>query len=312
VSDKPASIQRRQLIRPARIVGVQENYQQRLESLLAVDEGIAEIVAALRRSGELDRTLILFTSDNGFFHGEHRVPAGKVFVYEPSIRVPLIMRGPGVPAGERRGQLVTNADLAPTILDVAGARAERTQDGRSLFPLLRDRGRQWGRDLLIEGGDGGGASFDALRTYRYLYAEYSTGERELYDLRTDPDELESLHANPFYQPLIHRLSLRLASLRNCRGRDCRARPRLAVRVRPRHRCAQRLLRARVIGSGSDHVERAGFYLKGRRVASDDEAPFLGRVPLRRVRPGHPFRLRVKLVTDDGRILTVDQRSRRCI
>jgi N-acetylglucosamine-6-sulfatase len=311
VSDKPASIQSRPLLRPARIVGLQENYQQRLESLLAVDEGVARIVSALRSSGELGRTLILFTSDNGFFHGEHRVPAGKVLVYEPSIRVPLILRGPGVPEDEHRGQPVTNADLAPTILDAAGARAGRIEDGRSLFPLLRDRGLQWGRDLFIEGGDGSRAPFDALRTYRYLYVEYATGERELYDLRTDPYQLQSLHANPLYAPLVHRLSLRLAALRGCRGRACRARPHLGVRVRPEHRCALRVLRARVVGGGRSHVERAGFYVKRRRVASDRSAPFFRRVPLRRVRRGHPFRLRVKLVTDDGRILTVDRRSRRC-
>ncbi len=311
VLDKPASIRRRPLLRPLRVVGIQEGYQQRLESLLAVDEGVSQIVAALRRSGELARTLILFTSDNGFFHGEHRVPAGKVLVYEPSIRVPLILRGPGVPEGAHRGQLVTNADLAPTILDAAGAHAGRIEDGRSLFPLLRGRGRQWGRDLFIEGGDGGPAPFDALRTYRYLYAEYSTGERELYDLRSDPDELQSLHTDPRYAPLVHRLSLRLAALRGCRGRACRARPHLGVHVHPRHRCATRVLRARVVGSGRSHVERADFVVKHRRVVSDRRAPFARRVPLRRVRPGHAFRLRAKLSTDDGRLLTVDRRSRRC-
>ena len=77
----------------------------------------------LRRSGELDKTLIVFTADNGFFHGEHRVRGGKVLPYEPSIRVPLILRGPGVPRGAVRRQLVTNVDLAPTILDAADAPA---------------------------------------------------------------------------------------------------------------------------------------------------------------------------------------------
>ncbi len=113
-----------------------ENYRQRLESLLAIDEGVAAIVAALRASGELERTLIVFTSDNGFFHGEHRVPAGKVLVYEPSVRVPLVVRGPGVPRGRVDSRLVANVDLAPTVLDAADAKAGRKLDGRSLLVLL--------------------------------------------------------------------------------------------------------------------------------------------------------------------------------
>ncbi|HKF80675.1 MAG TPA: sulfatase/phosphatase domain-containing protein [Thermoleophilaceae bacterium] len=113
----------------------------------------------------------MFTSDNGLFHGEHRVRNGKVLVYEPSIRVPLVLRGPGVRRGAHRRQLVTNADLAPTIRDAANARPGRLEDGRSLFPLLRDSGREWGRDLLIEGNAGVNGGFSALRTYRYVYVE---------------------------------------------------------------------------------------------------------------------------------------------
>ena len=122
VSDKPVNIRRRRRIGAPGRAAIRENYQQRLESLLAVDEAVGAIVEQLRRSGELDETLIVFTADNGFFHGEHRVRNGKVLVYEPSIRVPLILRGPGVPRGAVRRQLVTNADLAPTILDAADAR----------------------------------------------------------------------------------------------------------------------------------------------------------------------------------------------
>ena len=119
VSDKPRLIRRLPRLSAARRAAIAENYRQELESLLAVDEGVVRVVDALRAAGELDNTLILFTSDNGFFHGEHRVPSGKVMVYEPAVAVPLIMRGPGVPRGARRRQLVTNADLAPTILRTA-------------------------------------------------------------------------------------------------------------------------------------------------------------------------------------------------
>ena len=144
LSDKPSFIQALPPINATRAAAIDENYQQRLESLLAVDEAVVRLVDTLRSERELDNTLILFTSDNGFFHGEHRVQLGKVLVYEPSIRVPLIMRGPGVPEGARRRQLVTNADLAPTILEAAGAKPGKPQDGRSLFPLLEDRGARMG------------------------------------------------------------------------------------------------------------------------------------------------------------------------
>src|SRR5918999_2860244 len=165
VSDKPSFVQRLPRLSAEREAAMRELYQQELESLLAVDEGIVRVVAALREAGELEDTLVVFTSDNGFFHGEHRVPYGKVMVYEPSIRVPLVLRGPGVPAGERRRQLVTNADLAPTILEAAGAvPAGRVPDGRSLFPLLGDRGLAWGRELLVEGAPGFKvAAYAALR-----------------------------------------------------------------------------------------------------------------------------------------------------
>ena len=83
--------------------------------------------------------MIIYTSDNGFFHGEHGVRSEKVLPYEPGIRMPLIMRGPGVPVAKRQKQLVANVDLAPTILDIADATPGRVQDGRSLFDLMRDR-----------------------------------------------------------------------------------------------------------------------------------------------------------------------------
>ena len=230
---------------------------------------------------------MIFTSDNGFFHGEHRVPSGKVLVYEPSIRVPLIMRGPGVPEGATRGQLVTNADLAPTILDATGARAGKTQDGRSLFGLLGDRGREWGRDLLVEGGGvPGRGAFSALRTYRYLYAEYTTGERELYDLERDPYELLSRHADGAYAAVRRGLARRLSSLKECAGRSCRTSPRARMRVR---RCT-----ARVSGSGLERVE---FRSDHRR--RDARAPF------RAAAAGRTLRARVR--TLDGRVVTLDRR-----
>ena len=224
MSDKPAYLRARPPIAPEQEEAIEENYRQRLESLLAVDEAVVSIIRTLRTEDELDNTLVIFTSDNGFFHGEHRMPSEKMLAYEPSIRVPLVMRGPGVPAGAERRQLVTNADLAPTILDVADATPTKPQDGSSLLPLLADPRLEWGRDLLIEGTDGFTVvAFEALRTYRYLYVEYVTRERELYDLERDPHELRSVHDHPAYQPVERELARRLRRLSTCAGRRCRAR-----------------------------------------------------------------------------------------
>jgi N-acetylglucosamine-6-sulfatase len=300
VSDKPAFMRNKRLMGPPRIAAIRELYQQRLESLLSVDDAVGAIVGALEHTGELDNTLIIFTSDNGYFEGEHRVPQGKILVYEPSVRVPLIVSGPGVPRDSRRNQLVTNADLAPTILDATNVRPGRLQDGRSLFPLLRDSQREWGRDLLIEGGDGnraGVTQFDALRTYRYVYVEYISGERELYDLRHDPYQLDSHHGAPAYASVQRLLARRLATLRGCGGPGCRSRPRVTLRVRRSSgRC-----RARIRGA---RIERVSFLKSGRRIARDRRRPFS-----RRVRVGRG-RLRARVRTRDGRVVTVDRRLRR--
>jgi arylsulfatase A-like enzyme len=142
------------------------------------------------------------------------------------------MRGPGVPRAETRRQLVTNADLAPTILETAGASPGRVPDGRSLFGLLGDRGLEWGRELLFEGPTGFDAvAFSALRNQRYLYVEYDSGERELYDMQRDPDQLESLHHDRAYAALQARLAQRLAALQVCAGASCRTRPRVRLAIR---------------------------------------------------------------------------------
>lgn len=223
VSDKPTSIRSLAPLTQAEIDAVTSSYRQRLESLLAVDEAVAAIVAALREQRLLANTLIIFTSDNGYFHGEHRIPRGKVLLYEPSIRVPLILRGPGVRPGRRLDDLVGNIDLAPTILAAARATAGRRLDGRSLLALARGQGRLPSRDLLIERGPLGGATghvFTAVRTRNFLYAEYADGQQELYDLVRDPGQLVSRHADPAYATIRNALAQRLARLRICAGSTC--------------------------------------------------------------------------------------------
>ena len=193
VSDKPAAMRRLPLLNASDITDIQRKYRCRLESILSVDDGVKAIIDELRARRELDNTLIVYTSDNGFFHGEHRIPTGKLHIYEESIRVPLEMRGPGIPRGVSVSDPAINADLAPTIVDAANANPGLVMDGLSLIPVAQNPGIESGRELLVEQ-----PGFEAIRTERYMYAEYNTGEQELYDLLKDPFELQSRHNAPAY------------------------------------------------------------------------------------------------------------------
>jgi N-acetylglucosamine-6-sulfatase len=216
VSDKPPGIRRRMPFKQWRIRALAEIHRQRLASPLAVDEGVGRIGDALREAGELEDTLLIFTSDNGFMLGEHRVAKGKVLPYEPSIRVPLLMRGPGIAPGVRE-ELVWNGDLAATILDAAGASAPFPLDGASLLRPLPDRA------ILLEGpperGTNGMPLFTGIRTERWKYVEYVRGAAELYDLRDDPGELHNLARSA--RGVRERLARRLERLRVCAGAGCR-------------------------------------------------------------------------------------------
>ena len=184
----------------------------RRESLMSVDEGVAAVLRALRRRGVLRNTLVVFTSDNGYFLGEHRLPDNKINVYEEAVRVPLLMRGPGVRRGVREPRLVANVDLAATILDAAAAEAGVELDGVSLL-----RRPPAGRAILLENlatGEPRFTRYAAVRTPRRVYVEHENGERELYDLRRDPFQLRSGDRAP-------RLAARLERLRDCAGADCR-------------------------------------------------------------------------------------------
>ena len=226
VSDKPGQIRNRSRLSSAQITDIQRKYRCQLESLLSVDEGVEKIVAALRAQAELANTLVIFTSDNGFFNGEHRLPTGKEHIYEESIRVPLQMRGPGIPQGVTVNALSINADLAPTIVDAANATPGLAMDGRSLIPVAENPGIEQGRELLIENARGleQQPSFTAIRTQRYMYAEHAGGERELYDLAADPFELQSRHNAPAYASVRSQLASRLGQLRTCAGASCRTHP----------------------------------------------------------------------------------------
>jgi N-sulfoglucosamine sulfohydrolase-like protein len=199
-------------------------------------------------------------------------------VYEPSIRVPLLIRGPGVPKGVHRAQPVGNVDLAPTILDFANATPGRKEDGVSLLPLM-ERKRTWlGRGLDLETYDVPDPAEDpeappvnylGVRTDRYLYAEYGNGERELYDLRLDPFELQNQAGNPIFAPVQGALQRLLGSEARCAGKSCRVRPALKLKLGD---CAT----AKVAGKAKP--QEATFYIRGKKIRRDAKPPLRVHLP----------------------------------
>lgn len=243
VSDKPALLSELSPLDAGEIDALERFYRKRLQSLQSIDDLVETIVRTLEATGQLDRTYVVYTSDNGFHLGEHRMPAGKNMPYEEDIRVPLVVRGPGVPAGERLELPVLNIDLAPTFANMAGAAWPEFVDGRSFLPLFEDPEHPWRQTFLIERrqleaqviarSDLSGqrllnsSVFQALRLPDWTYVEHGTGERELYDLRTDPHQLTNLaeDADPV---LLKALSTLLLQLAHCAGEDCRALEELPV------------------------------------------------------------------------------------
>jgi N-acetylglucosamine-6-sulfatase len=193
----------------------------RLEMLLAVDESLGRIRAALQAAGQLDDTVIVFTSDHGYFYGEHGLNEERRLAYEESIRVPLLVRyPPRVRAGVQPEQFALGIDLAPTVLELAGAAADPGLDGRSLVPLLEGRSVPWRDAFLIEYYSDTvfprivNMGYAAVRTERYKLIRYRelAGMDELYDLQQDPLELHNLIASAAAVPVIRRLDARLAAL----------------------------------------------------------------------------------------------------
>ncbi len=306
VSDKPPFIQSLPPLTPERVAEERTLYQCELESLQGVDDGVHSIVRSLRAIGELKNTLLVYTSDNGFFHGEHRVYTGKTKVYEPSIRVPLLMRGPGIQAGVRVPDLTVNADLAPTIVSATGADADRIMNGRPILSDVRHPARELGRELLLEG-----SNYFAIRTARYKLVTYTDGGRELYDLQTDPDELHNVVADSAYAPVVELLSSELSTLRNCRRGNCHRLPKLDLGLHySRARspsggpCARGAVKVAFTGPDAGLIVEAGFRYDG--AASDVTAPPFRLVIAGSELPvkGHP-RLDTTVDLLDGREMTLE-------
>ncbi len=255
VSGKPEWIRAKRALGPRQQLQLDTLYRKRLQSMLAVEELVEELVKSLKETGRLGNTYLFFTSDNGFHLGEHRLHAGKLTAYEEDIRVPLYVRGPRVPARTMRQEMVGNVDLAPTFADLAHAAVPDFVDGRSFAPMLRGGTvpGPWRTAFLVEQEEvhfgpkararprrvlepldpqeeemsqatarvrQGIPAYNALRTTTQTYVVYSTGERELYDLPSDPHELKNL-AGTVDKAQLARLDSWLEAFRKCRGADCR-------------------------------------------------------------------------------------------
>ena len=213
ISDKPWSAFHNRELSHSGLAYTNEVKRRQLESLYAVDRSVKQIVSTLAKRKLLNRTVIFYTSDNGFLWGEHRL-GGKLWPYEPSTHVPLIVRTPWRQGnGTSNADPVLNIDFASTISQLAGIAPGRLQDGDSFVPLLHGQRIPWRHDYLIEYlgknklRSGGPPPYVAIRTQRYLYVEYHhDGWQELYDLRSDPWELSNLAADPAYRSI--RLALR--------------------------------------------------------------------------------------------------------
>ena len=236
ISDKRTNmLEDAKLMTPEQIEQLELDYQGRAGSLLAVDDWVGRMVETLRRTGQLGRTVILFVSDNGWMQGEHRITGDKFLPYEESVRIPLVMRGPGIPAGRTVQGQVSNIDLAPTLLDIARAKAGRTMDGISLVPAIHNPKKLPNRALQIEAlarlFEGNipinrwDRPYSGVRTERYTYVVWTeTGEVELYDRQTDPYQLQNVADNPGYASVKARLASRLDQLEDCAGASCQVAP----------------------------------------------------------------------------------------
>lgn len=209
LSDKPQWLQKRIA------AGADDEFvRNQLRSLQSVDRSIAAIVDKLAAMGELNNTLVVFLSDNGHQWGEHGNKLwDKGFPYEESIRVPMVILMPGVMPRVDNHFVSASLDLGPTLYELAGV--PRQTEGTSLVSLLKNPATPWRDELYFEGYStqkGGSALWAAVRRNEWKYIRYWTGEEELYDLASDPHELESRHNDPALSTLKSTLGMRTTQL----------------------------------------------------------------------------------------------------
>jgi N-acetylglucosamine-6-sulfatase len=220
LSDKPRWVRNQLPLSAAAIASFDHQQVLRMRSALTLEDLSKNVMAALKRVHQLDNTYLIFTSDNGYQMGLHGIKVTKFIPYTEAHEVPLVVRGPGVPAGASFDELIANIDIAPTVLDLAGVEEPGWMDGRSFEPFLGgDAPEAWRDSLLIEGVKSDSPkrpAYSGVRHQEEIYVRYESGEEEFYDLRKDPYQLES---RPQAAPAS--LKKKLEALKNCAGDGCR-------------------------------------------------------------------------------------------
>jgi N-acetylglucosamine-6-sulfatase len=194
----------------ADMAGIDRDFRKRAQSVQAVDKMIGELQAAVASIGEANNTYFVFSSDNGYHMGEHRLMPGKMTAFDTDIHVPLIVTGPGIAPGRVAQEIADNIDLNPTFTEIGGAATAANVDGRSLMPLLHGQPvTQWRQAALVEHHgmlkdrsdpdfpgirSGNPPTYEAIRGSTWVYVEYDGGDKEYYDRATDPDELHNTYA----------------------------------------------------------------------------------------------------------------------
>jgi N-acetylglucosamine-6-sulfatase len=256
VNDKPRFIREAPYLTPEEIHTYRVYYDKALASLRSIDDGVKTVLDTLGGQHRLRNTYVIFVSDNGFFYGEHRLTGGKFLAYEPATHLPLLIRGPGIKPGTATGELAANTDIAPTVLELAGVKPDKSVDGTSLVPFLRDPSLRTRRGLLFESfvetndveangeptaqrvvkevqprarrsGEAKASivappkDYEGIRLGPYKYIEWPDSEKELYDINKDPNELNNLVRTPNYFPIRAFLHAQLIRLEACVGHSCR-------------------------------------------------------------------------------------------
>jgi arylsulfatase A-like enzyme len=243
VDDKPAKIRKLPRLSAGDVEAIDSLYRRRAQSLQAVDEAVGAVVRTLEATGQLDNTYIVFTSDNGFHMGQHRLKAGKYTPYETDVHMPLFVRGPGIAPGGSTSAFTSSVDFVPTIAELAGATLPFPVDGRSFVSLLHGKTPSgWRQVILLEQfefvpdtnapdsvlepadpQDGTVSAYPShlgVRMAGLKYVEYGTGEREVYDLTQDPDERNNVAASR-KPDWLARMSSLARALGACAGETCR-------------------------------------------------------------------------------------------
>lgn len=197
-----------------------ETIRNQLRTLMAVDEGVGRVLGALEAAGQLDNTMVVFSSDNGYFWGEHGL-GDKRAAYEESIRIPLLMRYPKlIRPGSTPDEMALNVDIGPTMLELGGAPVPKDMHGRSLVPVLRGHAGNWRKALLAEYFAEPQfpriPTWQAVRTGRWKYIHYTEipDAGELYDLKSDPYEMKNLIRDPAAKRVLEALQADLQRLLN--------------------------------------------------------------------------------------------------